>query len=183
MKNNKMSKSWNIKFDNAAIHFDFTEDIDIRAAFEAMKATSNEESWLDKLNGIDTDNDTFEMNCEMYGGVFSDTLPAIVKAVAEIFHIPFEGNAWYSELECYCEYETTFSFNGKQFTLTAICDDDDSGYFCPDCGYHIAASGEFEHLFGSDEVEEFECDCCGETIKIADLKYIPPIVTKVEYTI
>ena len=49
---------------------------------------------------------------------------------------------------------------------------DDCGYFCPDCGYQVALP--FEE-FDTDEVE---CDDCEETIKVADLEYVPPMVNE-----
>ena len=48
---------------------------------------------------------------------------------------------------------------------------------CPECGFSIAT------VDGLGDAEEIECDDCEEIIKVEDLKYVPPSVTKTEYIV
>ena len=66
MKKTNENKTWNFNFYNGSIEINFTESVDIHKAFAAMIDTTNDESWLDELNGKETDTDTFEMGCMMY---------------------------------------------------------------------------------------------------------------------
>ena len=178
MKNTNMSKTWSFDCFDGYITFNFTENVDIRGAFDAMRATVNEESWLDELSSIDSDSDTFDMGCEMYGVVPSEGLISIIKAIAETFpSVPFNGKAVHSSFKCYAVTEVEFSFNGKELHLTETFADEANGYMCPECGFQVAP---YDAFFEEDEIE---CDGCGEIIKISDLVYVPPVVTSVEFTI
>ncbi len=178
MKNTNESKTWKFDFDNGVIRFEFAQSVDIRKAFEAMKATTDDESWMDKLNGIESNVDTFEMDCEMYGDESSEGFTSIVKAVAEVFSaVPFVGSLSFSSDYNYCDIDLEFSYSDKQLHVTETFAGDDNGYFCPECGFQVGPVGT---VFEEDEIT---CDDCDEVIKISDLVFVPATVTKSEYVI
>lgn len=178
MKNTNTSKTWSFDCFDGYITFNFTENVDIRRAFDAMRATVNEESWLDELISIDSDTDTFDMGCEMYGVDPSEGLISIIKAIAETFpSVPFNGKAVHSSFKCYAVTEIEFSFNGKELHLTEIFADEANGYMCPECGFMVAPYN------ASFEEDEIECDDCCEHIKVSDLVFVPPVINNFKFTV
>ena len=178
MKNTNTSKTWRFDCFDGSITFNFTESVDIRKAFDAMRGTVNEESWLDELGNINSDTDTFDMGCEMYGILPSECFISITKAIAETFPtVPFSGEAWFSSLMCYEVTEAEFSYDGKALRLTETEADETVGYMCPECGFQVAP---YDASFEEDTVE---CDDCCETIKVSDLVFVAPVVNNYKFAI
>lgn len=68
-------------------------------------------------------------------------------------------------------------FKNNLLSITESFEDDDCGYFCPECGYQVGTPHE---EFEDEEITCFDCD---ETIKVSDLVFVPATVTKTEYFI
>ena len=177
MKKTNESKTWNINHYCGEITFKFSKSVDIRKAFEAMKAADTEsESWLDHISFNDTN--TVEIEWRLEIAEFVEITPAICKAIAETFSSDaFEGHAYFDDLRCYCVDEYDYAYDGETLRIKETFADDEIGYFCPDCGFQVA--------FWDDEFDDTEIECgdCEETFKVFDLKYVPPIVNKYEIKI
>lgn len=163
----------------------FAYEADTNKALEAIKNAIekiNYENgyaalWIQDLSDSRTNN-SFEIESTLWCDEFAQYIPAMVKAVAEALpSVPFTGSAQHDSLKCFYIDEFEFSFDGTQLYIKETFMDDDNGYFCPDCGYLVAYPYE---EFDSDEIE---CDDCEEMIKVADLKYVPPVVTEETITI
>ena len=89
----------------------------------------------------------------------------------------FEAYAHFDALNCYHVIEFEAALADNHLTVTETVMDDDCGYFCPECGGFVNYVGA---EFDGDEVT---CGDCDEVIKVSDLKYVPPYVTKSEYFI
>ncbi len=178
MKKTNESKTWNIDHRFGEITFDFAKEVDIHKAFEAMKAAASENApWLDSLS--DNENGTIKIGYGFDSGVFPDAIPAICKAVAEIFtDNTFAGSAIFDDTRCLWIDQFDFTFDGKDLFITETFEDDECGYFCPECGCWIRPA---HASFGDDE--EIECDDCEETFKASELKYVPSVVTETTYSI
>jgi len=182
MKKTNENKTWNFNFYNGSIEINFTESVDIRKAFAAMIDTTNDVSWLDELNGKETDTDTFEMSCMMYStDDVGESIRNIITAIAETFPtVPFNGSVWYDAWKCYCDIDYEFSYNDGILNMTESFADEDHGYFCPECGAWILRVTANENY---DADEEIECGECEESFKLSDLKFVPPTVTNYEIKI
>ena len=63
------NKSWTFNFEDGCISINFTDAVDIRKAFDAMKdSVESEETWLNELDSIETDSNTFEMDIHIFQG-------------------------------------------------------------------------------------------------------------------
>ena len=176
MERINVSEAWRMHQCDTTFELRFAENVDMNKAFEAMKAAVEEinyengyaDIWLQDL-GDCCDKDHFEILSKLWTEEFEMYIPAMCKAVAAAFpNVSFNGYACYDSLKCYCVDDYEFSFNGSCLHIEETFADDECGYFCPDCGYQVAF---YNEEFDSDEIE---CDDCKETIKVADLKYVPP---------
>lgn len=172
---------------NCNFKMKFSTKIDMRKAYEAMEAVvlslvDEDEGgyyklWLQDLADC-CGTDCFEISSTLYSYEFNQYVPAMCKAVAEASPATeFEAYAYYDDLQCYWIGEFEVSFKDNLLSITEGFEDDDCGYFCPDCGYQVGtANEEFEE-------EEITCDDCKETIKVSELLFVPVKVTKTEFTI
>ena len=175
MKNNNKSKTWNFIFFNCEIHFEFAESVDIRKALETIP--SEKATWMSYL--CDTNTDTFNLDCRVKFGGYNEEFPALYKAVAEYFQsIDFTGDCSYSDTICYDERFVEIRYSKNTLHVTETIEDDECGYYCPDCGCWIAPAGD---ELAADE--ELECEECGKVFKVSDLKFVPPYVCHDEYII
>ena len=171
---------------NCSFKMEFSAKADMRKAYEAMaaavKAISEGEDysmlWLQDLaDGCGNNSFVIEQST-LYSNEFNEYVPAMCKAVAEVLpDVNFEAYAFYNDLQCYWVDEFEVSFNGNLLSITETFEDDDCGYFCPECGYQVGTPHE------EFEDEEITCDDCDETIKVSDLVFVPATVTKTEYII
>ncbi len=179
---NRITVSEGFRFEqtNAMFNMVFMENANTIKAFEAIKnaiSDINYENgfaalWIQDLSDGRTEN-SFEIESILECDEFTQYIPAMLKAVAEVLPATsFKGSARYDSVKCFCVDEYEFSYSARKLHIKETFMDDDCGYFCPDCGYQVALP--FEE-FDSDEVE---CDDCEETIKLADLEYVPPMVNK-----
>ncbi len=178
MKNTNTSKTWSFDCFDGYITFNFTESVDIRKAFDAMRATEKEASWLDELSSVAPDTNMIDMGCEMYGVLPSECFISITRAIAETFPtVPFTGIALFSSFKCYYVISTEISYDGKTLCLTETEADETVGYMCPECGFQVAP---YDASF---EEDTMECDDCDEIIKVSDLVFVPPAVNNYKFAI
>ena len=176
---------WRMLNTNTTFKMELSQKVDMQKVFETMKSAVEEirndegfaDLWLQDLNDSCT-KESFEvestLNCDEYVAF----IPVMIKAIAKSFPtISFNGYACRDDMKCYWIDEHEFSYDGHTLRIKETFMDDDNGYFCPDCGYLVAYPYE---EFDSDEIE---CDDCEEMIKVADLKYVPPVVTEETITI
>ena len=168
---------------NCGFNMEFSSKVDMRKAYEAMEAAvmaiANEEGyyelWLQDLRDC-CDADSFDFDSTLMCAEFADYIPAMCKAVAEaIPTVDFKADAWYNDLQCYCVDGFEISFKDRHLIMTETYEDDDCGYFCPECGSWVATVNA-----PLDEYEDWGCADCEEIIKISDLKFVPPTVTVTE---
>ncbi len=186
MERINVSEGFRFSQTNCNFKMEFSSKTDMRKAYEAMEAAVmsvvDENGyyalWLQDLaDGCGNDCFVIEYST-LRSYEFNEYIPAMCKAVAEALpDVNFEAHAYYNDLKCYWEDEFEVSFQNNHLTITETFADDDCGYFCPECGYMVGFPGE------EFEDEEITCDDCDETIKISDLRYVPPTVTKREYLI
>ncbi len=178
MKKTNESKTWTLEHRFGEITFEFSKSVDIHEALSAMKAANTEkDSWLDSL--CDKNADTIMIGWGFDSDVYPDALPAICKVVAETFSdTAFKGSAIFDDTRCLWIDQFDFTFDGKALFITETFEDDECGYFCPECGCWIRPA---HASFGDDE--EIECDDCEETFKASELKYVPSVVTETTYSI
>ena len=184
MERINVSEASRICKSNCNFKMEFNVKADMNEAYEAMKAAVMSvvdeygyyELWLQDLADGCKDNCFIIEQSTLCSDEFNNYIPAMCKAVAEaIPSIEFEAYAYYDDLQCYWVNEFEASFKDHHLNITESFQDDNCGYFCPDCGYQVGIVGE---IFEEDEIE---CDDCEEIIKVSDLKYVPPTVTKSEY--
>ena len=177
MKETYESKTWTIEHRYGDITLEFTKEVDIHKAFDAMKAAASDNAaWLDTLcdsvNGI--------IKIGFYSGEFSDAIPTICKAVAKTFSDDaFKGTADFDDTRCFWIDSFEFSYDGMTLKTKETFMDDDHGYFCPECGAWVLppyAANNYE------DDEEIECDDCEEVFKLSDLKYVPPMIEEKAYS-
>ena len=185
MKKINVSEGFRVMQTNCHFKMEFSAKVDMRKAYEAMEAAVMAIAeadgyyplWLQDLSDC-CDNGSFDIDSTLGSDEFNRYVPAMCKAVAEAFPATaFEAYAYYDDLRCYWVDEFEASFKGNLLTITESFQDDDCGYFCPDCGGAIGSCG---MIFEDDEIV---CSDCDETIKVSDLVYVPATVTKSEYTI
>ena len=174
MKNNKnnTAKVLDLESVENAIHFEFSESIDLRKVFEVMKySVGSIGNWLKALES--TRGGSFEFAYSIDEDSLSKGIPVICKAIVEAFPaVCFSGHAWYDSVKCYSVDEFEFSYDGSTLRLKENIYNSESGYFCPECGYVVAYANE---VIDGDEIE---CDDCGEILKVSDLKYVAPYSTE-----
>lgn len=175
-----VSEGFRFEQTNAMFNMAFMRNTDTKKAFEAIQnaiSGINYENgfaalWIQDLSDGRTEN-SFEIESTLECAEFIQYIPAMLKAVAEALPAAsFKGSARYDSVKCFCVDEYEFSYNARKLHIKETFMDDDCGYFCPDCGSWVAFP--FEE-FDSDEIE---CDECEETIKVSDLKYVPPMVNE-----
>ena len=184
MERINVSEGFRFHQTNCNFKMEFNTKVDMRKAYEAMEAAvlslngdGYYKLWLQDLADCCDDN-SFEIYSKLVSYEFNEYVPAMCKAVAEAMPtVDFEAYAYYDDLRCYWVDEFEVSFKDNLLTITERFEDDDCGYFCPECGYQVGTPHE------EFEDEEITCDDCEETIKVSDLKYVPPVVTKSEYVI
>ena len=181
-----VSENFRLSKTNSSFDMKFSEKIEMRKAYEAMEAAVmaivNENGyyaiWLQDLADC-CEAESFSVESSLECMEFVDYLPAMCKAVAEAFPtVNFEAHAEYDDQRCYWMDEYDVTFSDGHLSITETFEDDECGYFCPECGSWVAPCG--DGWFDSDEVT---CEDCDEVIKVSDLKYVPPTVTKSEYDI
>lgn len=179
---NRITVSEGFRFEqtNAVFNMVFIENADTSKAFEAIRDAVSEINyengfaalWIQDLCDGRTAN-SFGIESTLRCDEFIQYIPAMLKAVAEALPTAsFKGSARYDSVKCFWVDEFEFSYSARKLHIKETFTDDNCGYFCPDCGYQVALP--FEE-FDSDEVE---CDDCEETIKVADLEYVPPMVNE-----
>ena len=171
---------------NCNFKMEFNAKVDMRRAYEAMAAVVNEISdgadysklWLQDLaDGCSDDSFSIEYST-LSSTEFNEYIPAMCKAVTEaIPDASFEAYAYYDDLRCYWVDEFEVTYKDHQLTIIESSQDDDCGYFCPECGCSVGTDG---MIFDGDEII---CDDCEEHIMVSDLKYVPPTVIKSEFFI
>ena len=134
--------------------------------------------WLQDLEDCTLENG-FEIRSTLWSDEFNQYIPAMCKAVAvALSGSSFSGSACHDSLKCYYIDNFEYSFDGATLHIKERFEDDECGYFCPDCGSWIRpADCSFE------DDEEIECDDCEEVFKVSDLNYIPAVVTHYEIKI
>lgn len=183
-----VSKEFRFSQTNCNFKMDFNGKIDMRKAYEAMEAAVKAIAqkggyyplWLQDLSDC-CNTDGFDFESTLGSDEFYHYVPAMCKAVAEaIPTASFKAHARFDDQRCYWmdEYDATFS--NHHLSITETFEDDNNGYFCPECGCSVAPCGDINVWFDSDEVT---CEGCDEVIKVSELKYVPPTVAKSEYDI
>ena len=187
MERINVTEEWRIMNSDSRFAMKFSEKIDMEKAFEAMKDAIQEtrtekgyaDLWIQDLGDCCT-GDNFDIMSTLYENEFVEYIPAMLIAVAKAFPtIAFSGDAHRSDLKCFSESDFEFDYDTRRLHIKETFMDDDNGYFCPECGYQVALPYE---EFDSDE-EEIECDDCEETIRVKDLKYVPPVEKETDIVI
>ena len=185
MERINVSEGFRFSQTNCNFKMEFSSKTNMRKAYEAMEAavmnivdkTGYYALWLQDLADC-CETDKFDIESTLHSCEFYEYVPAMCKAVAEaIPDVNFEAHAFYNDLRCYWVDEFKVSFKDNLLSITETFEDDDCGYFCPECGYQVGTPHE------EFEDEEITCDDCDETIKVSNLEYVPPTVTKSEYVI
>ncbi len=186
MERINVGEAFRICQSNCNFKMEFSTKVDMRKAYEAMAAAVNDFSdgadysklWLQDLADC-CGNDCFVIEqSTLYSDEFNKYIPAMCKAVAETLpEASFEAYAYYDDLKCYWVDEFEVSFKDNLLSITESFEDDDCGYFCPDCGYKVGTPHE------EFEDEEIACDDCEGTIKVSELVFVPATVTKTEFFI
>ena len=170
---------------DSTFKIEFDQVIDKNAAFIAIKnavesinfENGYRDLWLQDLEECALENG-FDIESTLWCDEFSRYIPAMCKAVAEVFpSVTFHGNACHDSVKCYCIYEFEYSYDGKDLHIKETIYDDEVGYFCPECGFRVAFADEIL------EEDEIVCEDCEETVKVADLEFVPPYVTEETITI
>ena len=121
---------------------------------------------------------SFDIFSKLWSDEYVQYIPAMIKAVAKALPTScFSGYANHDSLTDYYVHKFEFEFICKVLKIKETIADEETGYFCPECGYQIRTPyAEFED-------EEIECDDCGKTFKVADLKYVPAVIKeeKIEF--
>ena len=180
-----VSEAFRVCQTNCSFKMEFRSKVDMRKAYEAMEtavmAIADQHGyyqlWLQDLCDC-CDAERFDINSTLYSFEFNEYVPAMCKAVAEALPtVGFEAYAYYDDLKCYWVDEFEVVYKDNLLSITESFADDDCGYFCPECGCQVGTVG---MILESDEII---CDDCEERIRVSDLKYVPPAVTKSEYPI
>ena len=165
---------------NTEFKMSFKEKADTAKALEAFRQVisnidytdGNGALWIQSLSDNRTDKG-FEIESDLWCDEFSQYIPAMIKAVAEVLPTSsFEGSANYNSLQCFCVDEYEFSLSNRKLHIKETFMDDNCGYFCPDCGCFVA------YLDQTFDTEEIECEDCEKPYKVTDLKYVPPTLNE-----
>ena len=180
MERIKVSDNWRFLHTDSTFEMKFSAEADKSKALDAIrtaiKAIDYENGysdlWLQDLEDCTLMNG-FEIESTLWSDEFNRYIPAMCKAVAAALPgVPFSGSACHDSLKCNYIDSFEFSYDGAILHIKETFEDDDCGYFCPECGEWVA---NVYHEFESDEVECFDCE---ETVRVSDLKFVPPTVTE-----
>lgn len=185
MKRIEVSEAFRVCKTNVRFEMTFDAKIDMHEVYKVMENTvlaiADENGyyqlWLQDLYDCCEDN-KFDIGSTLVSNEYTLYVPAMLKAIAEAFpSVNFEAIAVYDDQRCFCVDEFTATYCNHHLSITERFDDDESGYFCPECGLWLAPSWT---QFDADEVV---CDDCEEIFVVSNLKYVPPFVEVHEYEI
>ncbi len=180
-----VSEHFRMNKTNCDFEVNFSAKIDLLKAYEemvaAVKALDREDPytalWLQDL-ADSCQAGKIDYQSTLESDTFFHYIPAMIKAIANAFpEVSFEAHANYDDQRCLYVDDFKASFSNHHLTITEQFDDDNHGYFCPECGSWIAPSwAEFDE-------ESIVCDGCEESIDVSNLKFVPPLVEVHEYEI
>ena len=174
----EVSPDWRLMQCDTTFKMVFTEGADTERAYEAIVEVIESfnfedgyaDIWLQDLGDSRSEN-SFDIISKLWCDEFAQYIPAMAKAIAKALPTScFSGYGCHDSLKCFYVHEFEFEYNHRDLKIKETFMDDDYGYFCPECGFQI------ELPYAEFEDEEIECEDCGKTFKVADLKYVPPVI-------
>ena len=183
-----VSEEFRMMQTNCNFTMKFSKTADMEKAYKAIESAINEidtskfykdykDLWLQDLSDC-RDKNEFYIESTLDCNAFTEYIPVMCEAVAKAMpEIQFNGEAIYDDLKCYWIDEYKFNYGYGLLWISERLEDDECGYFCPECGNLVANINE---KFENDEIV---CDECGKVFKVWDLNKVNADMREIEIEI